>query len=360
MTRVKKFIRRYPELALTLIVGIVSIILAACHFTYLQWFVSGFAILIAARLFWDMIRDILAGSWGIDLLAITAIISTVAVGEYWAALVVCLMLSGGESLEEYAASRARSQLTGLLEGAPTHALRVTDAGPVEVAIDDVKVGDRLLVRPGQTVPVDGTLLSDHATTEESSLTGEPLPVEHAKGDLIPSGGVNGADAIEIEARAVAADSQYQQIIALVKQAQDSQAPVVRMADRVAIPFTLLSFAIAGIAWWASGDPVRLAEVLVVATPCPLLLAAPVAFLAGVNRAAKEGIIVKDSGALERLAKARTVAMDKTGTLTFGHPRMVDVVTDGTHDADRLLAAAASVEAQSSHCLLYTSPSPRDS
>ncbi|MDU0967963.1 MAG: heavy metal translocating P-type ATPase [Actinomycetaceae bacterium] len=350
MTRVKKFIRRYPELALTLIVGIVSIILAACHFTYLQWFVSGFAILIAARLFWDMIRDILAGSWGIDLLAITAIISTVAVGEYWAALVVCLMLSGGESLEEYAASRARSQLTGLLEGAPTHALRVTDAGPVEVAIDDVKVGDRLLVRPGQTVPVDGTLLSDHATTEESSLTGEPLPVEHAKGDLIPSGGVNGADAIEIEARAVAADSQYQQIIALVKQAQDSQAPVVRMADRVAIPFTLLSFAIAGIAWWASGDPVRLAEVLVVATPCPLLLAAPVAFLAGVNRAAKEGIIVKDSGALERLAKARTVAMDKTGTLTFGHPRMVDVVTDGTHDADRLLAAAASVEAQSSHAL----------
>lgn len=351
MTSVLKFFRKYPELAATLFVGITAFALYGAGASWVRWYVSAFALVMAIILSWDMVKDIMGGAWGVDLLAITAIVSTVLVGEYWAALIVCLMLSGGESLEDYAAQRARSQLTGLLEGAPTTAHILTSDGKiVDVPVEDVGVGDRLVVRPGEVVPVDGVLESEHATTEESSLTGEPLPVEHVQGDELFSGGLNGAGAIVIEARATAEESQYQQIISLVKQAQESQAPVVRLADRVAVPFTLIAFIIAGFAWWVSGDPVRLAQVLVVATPCPLLLAAPVAFLAGMNRAAKEGIIVKDSGTLEKLSRIRTVAMDKTGTLTFGHPELVDMKTAGDVSERELLAVAAAVEVFSAHPL----------
>ncbi|MDO5729075.1 MAG: heavy metal translocating P-type ATPase [Actinomycetaceae bacterium] len=350
MNRVIDFFRQYPELAATLVVGVTAIPL---HFAgvSVQWYVSAFALVMAAILSWDMVKDIMGGAWGVDLLAITAIVSTVAVGEYWAALIVCLMLSGGESLEDFAAERARSQLTGLLEGAPTVAHRLKeDESIVDIPVEEVQVGDVLVVRPGEVVPVDSVLQSEHATTEESSLTGEPLPVEHSRGDRVLSGGVNGADAMVVKATACAADSQYQQIISLVRQAQESQAPVVRLADRVAVPFTLVAFVIAGIAWWISGDPVRLAQVLVVATPCPLLLAAPVAFLAGMNRAAKEGIIIKDSGTLEKLSRIRTVAMDKTGTLTIGHPMLVGTVTAEGVDDDELLELAAAVEMFSAHPL----------
>lgn len=351
MNRAIDFFRQYPELAATLIVGATAIPMYFAGVSWVQWYVSAFALVMAAILSWDMVKDIMGGAWGVDLLAITAIVSTVFVGEYWAALIVCLMLSGGESLEDFAAERARSQLTGLLEGAPTVAhLLTNEESIVDIPVEDVAVGDLLVVRPGEVVPVDAVLESEHATTEESSLTGEPLPVEHDRGDEIFSGGVNGADAIVVKAAARAADSQYQQIISLVKQAQESQAPVVRLADRVAVPFTLIAFAIAGVAWWVSGDPVRLAQVLVVATPCPLLLAAPVAFLAGMNRAAKEGIIVKDSGTLEKLSRIRTVAMDKTGTLTVGHPVLVDSVTaDGVSELE-LLELAGAVEVFSAHPL----------
>lgn len=351
MQKIANFFKRYPELAATLVVGITAVPMALAGVEWVQWYVSGFALILAAILAWDMVKQIMGGAWGIDLLAITAIVSTVLVGEYWAALIVCLMLSGGESLEDYAAERARSQLTGLLEGAPTvaHVLDKNNV-PNDVDIDEVEIGERVLVRPGEVVPVDGVLESEVAYTEESSLTGEPLPVEHKKGEEILSGGVNGSDAIIIKATARAADSAYQQIIELVKEAQDSKAPVVRLADKVAVPFTIVSFIIAGVAFWISGDPVRIAQVLVVATPCPLLLAAPVAFLGGMNRAAKEGIIVKDSGTLERLSKIKTVAMDKTGTLTHGHPELVQILVGEGVDGKDILAKAAAVETHSLHPL----------
>lgn len=349
MTRLIEFFRNYKELAATLVVGVLAFIFYMADISWVNYFVSAFALVIAASLSVGMVKDIMAGHWGIDLLAVTAIIATVAVGEYWAALIVCLMLSGGEALEDYAAKRARSQLTGLLESAPTTAHRLDgDDVPTDIDIDEVAINDRLLVKAGEVIPVDSILLSDHATTEESSLTGEPLPVEHSKGDELMSGGVNGSNAIIVQARSLAADSQYQAIIKMVKQAQESRAPVVRVADKVAVPFTIISFIIAGAAWWISGDVMRLAQVLVVATPCPLLLAAPIAFLAGMNRAAKENIIVKDSGTLEKLSRITSVALDKTGTITYGQPRLVDVHTDG--DAHELLQVAASIESHSNHPL----------
>lgn len=351
MKSVWSFLRSHPDVLVVIFVLISAGVLELANVSWVRWYVSGVALVVAAFLLWDMIKEIMDGAWGVDLLAITAIVSTVWVGEYWAAMIVCLMLSGGEALEDYAGRRAQQELTGLLEGAPTiaHVLDANDV-PKDVAIEDVEVGARLLVRPGEVVPVDGVLESEFALTEESSLTGEPLPVEHSSGDELLSGGVNGADAVVIKATAVAAESQYQKIIELVREAQESQAPVVRLADKVAVPFTLLAFAIAAVAYGISGDPVRIAEVLVVATPCPLLIAAPVAFLGGMNRSAKEGIIIKDSGTLERLSKIKTVAFDKTGTLTVGHPELTGIkVADGVDPAE-LLALAAAIEAQSSHTL----------
>ncbi|MBD7919324.1 cadmium-translocating P-type ATPase, partial [Cellulomonas sp. Sa3CUA2] len=315
-----------------------------------RWVVSAYAVVVALVQARGMVDDLRAGNHGIDLLAVTAIASTVAVGEYWAALVVCLMLTGGEALEDYAAGRARRELTGLLQNAPRTAHRLgPDDQPTDVPVEDVVVGDRLLVRPFEAVPVDGVLESPDATLDESSLTGESLPVDHVRGDGLLSGSVNGGEAIELRATAAAADSQYQRIVALVREAQDSKAPFVRLADRVAVPFTIGALALAVGAWLVSGDPTRIAEVLVVATPCPLIIAAPVAFMAGMSRSARAGIIVKSSGTLEQLARARTAAFDKTGTLTHGEPRVTEVHADGM-TPEELLVLAAAVEQYSSHPL----------
>lgn len=319
-----------------------------------RWLISAFALVIALLQVRRMVKDLRAGTYGIDLLAVTAIGSTVAVGEYWAALVVCLMLSGGEALEDYAAGRARRELTGLLENAPHTAHRLgpesgTASGPTDIPVEAVRVGDRLLVRPFEVVPVDGVLISAAATFDESSLTGESLPVERLRGEDLLSGAVNGGEAIEVRATAGAAESQYQRIIALVREAQESKAPFVRLADRVAVPFTLGALGLAAGAWALSGDPARAAEVLVVATPCPLIIAAPVAFMAGMSRAASNGIIVKSSGTLEQLARVRTAAFDKTGTLTHGRPEVTQVHALGL-DPELMLALAAGVEQYSSHPL----------
>ncbi|MBO0901876.1 cadmium-translocating P-type ATPase [Cellulomonas sp. zg-ZUI22] len=341
----------YPVVLATVAVAAVGGLLEATgDGTTARWVVSVYAVGVALLQARGMVADLRAGNHGVDLLAVTAIASTVAVGEYWAALVVCLMLSGGEALEDYAAGRARRELTGLLQNAPRTAhLLGPDGEPTDVPVGDVVVGDRVLVRPFEVVPVDGVLESDDAILDESSLTGESLPVEHVRGDGLLSGAINGGDAIELRATAAAADSQYQRIIALVREAQDSKAPFVRLADRVAVPFTLFAFAVAVTAWLVSGDPVRIAEVLVVATPCPLIIAAPVAFMAGMSRSARAGIIVKSSGTLEQLARARTAAFDKTGTLTHGQPRVTHVDAEGLAPQDLLLLAAA-VEQYSSHPL----------
>lgn len=346
------FLRRYPLVVAAIVVGVVGLILLLTPASWLTpWLVSGFALLVAAREGFTMVKRLLKGEVGLDVLAVTAIVSTVVVGEYWASLIIVLMLAGGEALEDYAAGRAERDLKSLLDRVPQLAHRYTsDDGIEDVPIDSVAIGDRLLVRPAEIVPVDCELLSAATSLDESSLTGESMPVDKVRGDALLSGSVNGPAAVDVTVTALAKDSQYQRIIELVREASASKSPMVRLADRYALPFTAVAFVIAGIAWAVSGDPIRFAEVLVVATPCPLLLAAPVAFMAGMSRAAKSGIVMKGSKSLELLARARTIAFDKTGTLTHGMPAVVAVLPVAPFTESTLLGYVASAERYSSHVL----------
>ncbi|MDK1360823.1 heavy metal translocating P-type ATPase [Arthrobacter sp. zg-Y1219] len=346
-------IRRYPEVAATIVVGLAVFALLGTGLpTAAARLASGYALLVAAVTGARMVRDLLRGHWGLDVLAVLAILATVAVGEYVAALIIVLMLSGGEALEDFAARRARSELDALLERAPqaAHRLPPDSETPRDIPAASVVVGDVLLVKPAELVPVDGILLSAEASFDESSLTGESLPVTRAAGETVMSGSVNGPQAVRIRATATTADSQYQRIVALVREAAASKAPVVRLADRFAVPFTAVSLLIAGGAWLLSGDPVRFAEVLVLATPCPLLIAAPVAFLGGMSRSARNGIIVKGGATLQQLARARGIAFDKTGTLSYGRPHLVAVSPEPPFNAGEVLRLAASAEQYSSHVL----------
>ncbi len=345
-------LKRYPLVLISVAGGLIGLVLLLTPVAWLvPWLISGLALLVALREAVSMVRRLIKGEVGLDILAVTAIVATVVVGEYWASLIIVLMLAGGEALEDYAAGRAKRELRALLDRAPQRAHRYRANGELEdVAVGAVLVGDRLLVRPSEIVPVDCVLVSAAASVDESSLTGESLPVDKAEGDELLSGSVNGAAAVDVRASALAKDSQYQRIIELVREASESKAPMVRLADRYALPFTAVAFVIAGIAWAVSGESIRFAEVLVVATPCPLLLAAPVAFMSGMSRAAKSGIVMKGAASLEVLARARTVAFDKTGTLTHGTPAVVAVLpVSGMSERD-LLGYVASAERYSSHVL----------
>lgn len=313
------------------------------------WLASGYAILVAGRSAISMVKSLRSGTWGVDILAVAAIVSTVVLGDYWAALVVVLMLMSGEALEDFAAHRARRELTALMSRAPQIAHREVDGTVDDVPVDSVVEGDVLRVKPGEVVPVDAELLSDGAYFDLSSMSGESLPVWAERGASVLSGAVNTDEVIRLRATTTAQLSQYQTIVDLVRGAADSRAPFVRLADRVAVPFTLGAFTIGILAWVVSGDPVRLAEVLVVATPCPLLIATPVAFIAGMSRAAARGVIVKGGGALEQLSRVRTAAFDKTGTITQGIPR-VDRIDTVEGDEAGVLGLAASLETHSAHVL----------
>lgn len=353
MKRIVDAVRRYPIVVATVLVGLLGIVLWWTGASdAVRWLFSAFGLVVAVIEFVGMVRRLRQGTFGVDLLAIMAILATVAVNEYVATLIIVLMLSGGAALEDYAAGRATRELNALLQRAPqiAHRFNDTETDVADVPAHDVALNDLLLVRPAEIVPVDGELRSAEASFDESSLTGESLPVERHAGDTVLSGSLNGQTAVTIRATASAADSQYQRIIALVEEAANSKAPVVRLADRYAVPFTVFSLGLAGLAWLLSGDPVRFAEVLVVATPCPLLLAAPVAFMGGMSRAARNGIIVKGAGVLETLSRARTVVFDKTGTLTQGTPVIAEVRPERGFGADEMLALAASAEQYSSHVL----------
>ncbi|MFI8527619.1 heavy metal translocating P-type ATPase [Promicromonospora sukumoe] len=336
---------RYPAITATAVVLATVLVLqargepAAARWVATAW-VAGFIVWTLV----GMVRDVLRGHVGLDVLAVVAMVATLAVQEYVASLVIVLMLAGGEALEEFAARRARRDLTALLDRSPRTAHLLAGG---DVPVDDVAVGDLLLVRPGEIVPVDGALLTA-GTFDESSLTGESLPVSRETGDEVLSGAVNGTRAVRLRAARRSSDSQYQQIVALVAAAQESRAPVVRLADRFAVPFTAVSLVLAGAAWTISGDPVRFAEVLVLATPCPLLIAAPVAFLSGLSRAAGLGVIMKGGTVVEQLARLRSAAFDKTGTLTQGRPDLVAVRPATGFAADDVLRLAASAEQYSSH------------
>ncbi|WP_257963454.1 heavy metal translocating P-type ATPase [Brevibacterium ravenspurgense] len=349
-----RIFREYKLLAAVLVELIVVLALHFSGLTTAAQLVAtvfvGFVILLTVI---DMVKQLMRREFGLDILAVVAMTASLAVGEYLAASIIALMLTGGEALEDYAAARARRDLRSLLDRAPqrAHRLPAVDA-PVDQAenieIDRVEPGDVLLVRPAEVVPVDGEAI-DAGSFDESSLTGESASVAKDIGDTILSGSVNGTQAVRMRATRSAADSQYQKIIALVRQTEDQQAPIVRVADRYAMPFTAVSLLIAGLAWWLSGDPVRFAEVLVLATPCPLLIAAPVAFLGGMSRASNAGIIVKGGAVLEALGSASTAAFDKTGTLTYGRPTVSEVRAVGVSE-DELLAVAAAAEQFSSHVL----------
>ncbi|OZB88599.1 MAG: cadmium-translocating P-type ATPase [Microbacterium sp. 14-71-5] len=337
--------------AATLVVALAGFVLTLTAPAATRWVVGGYALVVAGVHAYRMVRDMLRGSFGLDVLAVTAVVSTVAVGDVWAALIVVLMLTGGSALEDYASARAHREVSALLARAPHFAHVVGEDGELtDVAVTDVRVGDLLLVKPGEAVPVDGVLEGEPASFDESSLTGESLPVEHLAGEVVLSGSVSDQQVAMVRATVEAKDSQYQKIIELVQAAADSKAPIVRLADRYAVPFTAVALVLGGVAWWLSGSPVRFAEVLVVATPCPLLIAGPVAFIAGMSRAAKNGVVIKSGGILEQMARIRTVALDKTGTLTYGHPRVEAVEPVLGTASDDLVRFAAAAEQFSPHVL----------
>lgn len=383
-----------------------------------QWIVIAlvaYTIVVTVR---SMIDDLRHGHVGVDLLAVVAIASTVAVQEYWAAWAVVLMISSGEAIEEFAQSKAESNLTALIDAAPRtahvvalpgvrghvhatgsehtadvtadgfRAVRMSDSAETDnqdggkhdyvsespesdtkdasqtydaagerfetIPVDQVRLGDVILVLPGETVPVDGELLSGVATLDLSNINGEPVPREVYAGARVMSGAVNGSTTLTMRATQLAQDSQYQKILELVSSAQESRPAVVKTADMLAVPFTVLSLAIAGIAWAVSGLPLRFAQVLVLATPCPLLIAAPVAYVAGTGRLAKAGILIKAQDVLENLGRVSHIFFDKTGTLTVKQPQVVRVEkpfeTSSPFNEDHILMMAGVVESYSVHIL----------
>lgn len=296
----------------------------------------------------DVGRSLYHGDVGVDLIALAAMVGTLAIAEYLAGVVVAVMLSGGNALETAASHRARRELTKLIQRAPRTALRHGPSGIVEIPVDDVRPGDVVVVRAGEVVPVDGVALGGRAVLDQSALTGESLPVVVEPAGVVHSGTANAGDLFEMRALRPAAESAYAGLVRLVRAAETQRAPFVRLADRFAVimlPFTLV---VASAAWLFSSDPVRAVAVLVVATPCPLILAAPIALISGVARAARVGVIVKGGGVIEQLGSARTVLFDKTGTLTRGAVQIERVVPIGRVTEDELLTLAASVEQYSVH------------
>lgn len=349
-----------------------------------QWLVIALVLIIVIDTVRGMIDDLRHGQVGVDVLAVVAILSTVAVAEYWASWAVTLMITSGEAIEEYAQAKAERSLTALMEAAPqtAHVVNLPGVGrgfaadkgdssdgfrrvgsaPAAAAahrfdtvpVEQVQLGDVLMVLPGETVPVDGELLSGTATLDLSNINGEPVPREVFAGARVMSGAVNGSTALTMRATQVAADSQYQRILELVASAQESRPAVVKTADRLAVPFTVLSLVIAGVAWAVSGVPTRFAQVLVLATPCPLLIAAPVAYIAGTGRLAAAGVLIKAQGVLENLGRVTQVFFDKTGTLTVKQPQVVRVeMLPGAAtrlNEDHVLMMAGAVESYSVHIL----------
>ncbi len=349
MRTIGRFLKRYKHFSLVAVTAIVGLILQLSGQAEIsRWLVSAVALASCWPLLRDMWHDFRSGSYGIDILAVTAIVTAVILGEYWAAIVIVIMLTGGEALEDYAEHRAKSELSALLKRAPRTATVLRGRKTVQVAASEVKAGDKIILKPGEVIPVDALILEGGGSVDESALTGESLPVSKNPGDELLSGSVNVDGAITAKCLRVAKDSQYEQIIKLVRNASNSQAPFVRLADRYAVPFTIIAYTIAGCAWIYSGDPVRFLQVIVVATPCPLILAAPIAIISGMSRSAKHGIIVKTGGAMERLAQAKTIALDKTGTLTLGQLQVETIQTLKSFDKTTVLAVAASLEQHSNH------------
>ena len=313
-----------------------------------HWCWTASALVVAAVLLVESAIRLWRRDVGVDLIALLAIVGALLLDQSLVAAVIAVMLTGGHALEAYASRRAQREISKLVERAPVFAWRHADVGLEQIPVAAVAVGDRLLVRSGELVPVDGDVVDSVAVLDESSLTGESLPAKHPLGSRIHSGSVNAGTPFDMRASQPAAQSTYSGIVRLVEEAQRSRAPLTRMADRFALLFIPLTLGIAGLAWLLSGDAVRALAVLVVATPCPLILAAPVAFVGGLSRCAKRGILVKGGAVLEALAQARILFFDKTGTLTTGEMHLLAVQTDGHTEENTLLQLAASLAQASTH------------
>ncbi len=345
--------KNWQKLTATIVIAIMALLLEfGFHNPFLtQLLVTVAGAILALSMFIEMVKTLRSGKYGVDLLAIIAIISTLIIGHYWASLIIILMLVGGESLEDYAANRASRELHKLLENSPTIAHKQVNDDYEDTPIEEIVVGDIVLVKPSELVPIDGEILEGSSWFDESSLTGESQPVTKEKGDAVLSGSINGETAVLIKVTQKASDSQYQKIIQLVKESEATPAEFVRLADRYAVPFTIIALVIASGAWIVSKDMTRFAEVLVVASPCPLILAAPIAFVGGMSRSSRHGLLVKNGTTIEKLSLAKTVAFDKTGTLTTGVLQVKRIQSETmTRSEDELLQIAYSLEIGSNHIL----------
>jgi heavy metal translocating P-type ATPase len=334
----------------SLTLGLGSSLAGKSGLAFAMWAAGTLPVIIALLV--SMVRDLLAGRLGVDAVAFVSMSAALLLGEGLAAAVVAVMYAGGNMLEEYAVARAERDLKSLVDRAPRIAHRRTDDSVEDVPIEQVAVGDTILVPAGEVIPVDGVISSPGAMIDESALTGEPIPVNRRAGEPARSGTVNAGETFELKATATAGESTYAGIVRMVTAAQTAKAPFIRLADRYALLLLPVTLIVAGAAWFLSGDPIRGLAVLVAATPCPLILAAPAAFIAGVSQAARRGILIKGGGPLEALAHTHTVMFDKTGTLTVGGARLVAIETAPGESPDEVLRLAGSLE-QASHHVVAT-------
>ena len=309
-------------------------------------------IMMAISLLAEIASDFKSGRYGVDILAVIAVVSTILIGDIWAEWMILVMMTGGQTLEDYATGQADKELRSLLSNSPTIANKIVNNELVSVDVEQLKIGDHVLIKPGEQVPVDGKVVSGESSFDQSSLTGESVPVAKKTGDELMSGSINGSVAVEMAVTKKASDSEYQTIVSLVESSQAKPAKFVKMADRYAVPFTIISLVIGIAAWIHSGNPVNFAEVMVVASPCPLLIAAPVALVSGMSSMSKHHIIVKSGPTLEKLATAKTFAFDKTGTLTENQLVIDEIIpaNNSSYNPETLQSYATSVEQQSSHII----------
>jgi heavy metal translocating P-type ATPase len=341
-----------PALVVIPLLGLVGGFIAHLtgHGTTAGWIWGGTTLPVLVALLVQIVISLWRGKFGLDIVAALSMAGALVFGEHLAAVVVALMYAGGQYLESFAEGRARREMTKLLSRVPRTALRHQDGRLEEVGLEVLEPGDRIMVRHGEVVAVDGTVAKGVAVLDQAALTGEALPVQQHAGEAIMSGATNAGDTFDLVVSARAEASTYAGIVRLVEAAQQSKAPMSRLADSFAMVFLAVTVAIAGAAWILTGDPIRALAVLVVATPCPLILAVPVAIISGVSRAAKLGILIKGGRALENLARVRTLVIDKTGTLTHGAARLVSVEPATGFQSDEILALAASLDQASSHVI----------
>ncbi|MDE1843895.1 MAG: heavy metal translocating P-type ATPase [Thaumarchaeota archaeon] len=349
MKKIVWFVRHYPIPVLTLVGLIIGGALQVTHEEQagkIAWMVT--LIIGGIPVVWQTIREMLHKHFVADIVAMLAIIVSIVLNDAFPGVIIVLMQSGGKSLEDYAYRRASSSLDNLLSRAPRIAHKKVAQGLEEIQVSQINIGDILVIRPGDLIPVDGIILSSTARIDEASLTGEPLPKTKTNGEQVFSGTINIGDVFDIQAARKSEESQYSKIVKLVKKAQQEKAPIQRLADKYAVWFTPLTLAVSASGWLITNNFETILSVLVVATPCSLIFATPVAVISGINRAAKTGIIIKTGAAIEQVAKTQVAVFDKTGTITFGTPVVERIISFDGISSDEILLKVASLEQLSSH------------